>query len=157
MATIPELDKFDYSLLNLLQTDNKISLRELGERINLSTAAVQRRIRRLEELGVIQANIAVLNTDLLGKPVTIIVEVHAESTRSMDLDALKKAFEVPEVQQCYYVTGEADFILVITVANMSDYEALSQRLFHDNKNVKWFRSMIAMERIRVGLNMPLPC
>jgi len=156
MVASIELDKFDYLLLRLLQEDNNISLRELGEKVNLSTAAVQRRIRYLEESGVIQANVSVLNPSLLNQTVTVIVEVHAVSTQAAELTKLKATFASPEIQQCYYVTGEADFILVISVANMLEYEKLSHKLFHNNNQVKWFRSMIVMDRVKVGLQIPLP-
>ncbi|TIO55284.1 MAG: Lrp/AsnC family transcriptional regulator, partial [Mesorhizobium sp.] len=61
----------------------------------------------------------------------------------------------PEVQQCYYVTGEADFILVVTVATMADYEALTRRLFFENNNVRRFRTFVAMDRVKVGLEVPV--
>ncbi|TGR95743.1 Lrp/AsnC family transcriptional regulator, partial [Mesorhizobium sp. M2E.F.Ca.ET.209.01.1.1] len=63
--------------------------------------------------------------------------------------------EVPQVQQCYYVTGEADFILVVTVATMADYETLTRRLFFANNNVKRFRTFVAMDRVKVGLEVPV--
>lgn len=60
-----------------------------------------------------------------------------------------------EVQQCYYVTGEADFILVVSVRAMGDYEALTRRLFFQNNNVKRFRTFVSMDRVKVGLSIPL--
>lgn len=66
----------------------------------------------------------------------------------------KMAFAAsPEIQQCYYVTGEADFMLVVLVPSMADYEALTQRLFFGNNNVKRFRTFVAMGRIKVGLTI----
>lgn len=61
----------------------------------------------------------------------------------------------PEVQQCYYVTGDADFMLVIVVPTMADYEALTRRLFFDGGNVKRFRTLVVMDRVKVGLGVPL--
>ncbi len=73
------------------------------------------------------------------------------------IDAVKREFaSAPEVQQCYYVTGEADFVLVIVVPTMTDYEALTRRLFFGNDNVKRFRTLVAMDRVKVGLSVPLP-
>jgi DNA-binding Lrp family transcriptional regulator len=80
--------------------------------------------------------------------------VHAERTHLEDLDAMKAHLSGPEIQQCYYVTGDADFVLVVTVATMADYEALAGRLFYKNKNVKWFRSIVVMDRVKVGLTLP---
>ena len=150
-----ELDRFDHAILKRLQENNTTPLRILSREINLSTAAVQRRVRRLEELGVIQANVAVIDPTRVGLPITILVEVHAERTHIDDLSAMKAHLSGPEIQQCYYVTGDADFVLVVTVPTMADYEALAVRLFYQNKNVKWFRSIVVMDRVKVGLTLPI--
>ena len=150
------LDRIDRAILDILQRDNKTSQRKIAEQVNLSAPAVQRRIKRLEETGVIQANIAVLDPAKVGQPITLFVQVAMESER-MDLyESAKKSFiSAPEVQQCYYVTGEADFMLVVSVRAMSDYEALTRRLFFQNNNVKHFRTFVAMDRVKVGLSIPL--
>jgi Lrp/AsnC family transcriptional regulator, leucine-responsive regulatory protein len=151
----PELDRFDYAILERLQENTTTPLRAISDQINLSIASVQRRVRRMEEIGVIQANIAVIDPTKIGLPITILVEVHAERTHLEDLIAMKTHLSGPEVQQCYYVTGDADFVLVVTVATMADYEALATRLFYENKNVKWFRSIVVMDRVKVGLTLPI--
>jgi Lrp/AsnC family transcriptional regulator, leucine-responsive regulatory protein len=150
-----ELDDFDRQLLTALQRDNRTPLRLLAEQVHLSTAAVQRRIRRMEDLGVIAANVAVVDPHKVGKVITLIVEVHADHVQSADMEALKRSFSGPEVQQCYYVTGEGDFVLVLNVASMAEYEMLTQRLFHDNPGVRWFRTIVAMDRVKVGLGVSL--
>ena len=156
MPVSPELDAFDRAILAILQKDNATPQRTIGEAVNLSAPAVQRRIKRMEETGVIRANVALVDPAKVGHPITIFVEVEVESERAELIDAAKRGFaEVPEVQQCYYVTGEADFILVVTVATMADYEALTRRLFFENNNVKRFRTFVAMDRVKVGLEVPL--
>ena len=93
----------------------------------------------------------------LGQPITIFVEVEMESERADLIDTAKREFtNAPEVQQCYYVTGEADFILIVVVPTMAAYEALTRRLFFGNNNVKRFRTFVAMDRVKVGLAVPLP-
>ena len=149
------LDKFDRAILDLVQRDNTVPLRLVAEQVNLSTAAVQRRIKRMEQSGAISANTAVVNQDAVGKPITILVEVHAERTHIEDLDVLKVQMSIPEVQQCYYVTGDADFMLVIVVETMKAYETLARTLFYENRNIKWFRSIVVMDRVKVSLDVPL--
>lgn len=150
------LDSFDLAILDILQKDNSIPQRTIGEMVNLSAPAVQRRIRRLEEAGVIRANVAIIDPDMVGRPITVFVEVEVESERAELIDAAKAGFAaLPEVQQCYYVTGEADFILVITIATMAEYEDLTRRLFFENHNVKRFRTFVAMDRVKVGLGVPI--
>ncbi len=151
------LDAFDLAILNILQRDNTTPQRLIGEAVNLSAPAVQRRIRRMEEAEVIKANVAVIDPALVGQAITVIVEVEVISEAANLIDAVKREFaSASEVQQCYYVTGEADFVLVIVVPTMTDYEALTRRLFFGNDNVKRFRTLVAMDRVKVGLSVPLP-
>ncbi|MBV6822121.1 Lrp/AsnC family transcriptional regulator [Pseudomonas sp. PD9R] len=153
-AVSQSLDKFDLAILDLVQRDNTMALRLIAEQVNLSTAAVQRRLKRMEEGGVITGNVAIVDPTAIGRPITIIVEVMAERTSLEALEAMKAHFAVPEVQQCYYVTGEVDFVLVLTVASMQEYQALARRLFAENTNVTWFKTIVALDRVKVGLAVP---
>ncbi len=156
MERMTELDAFDRAILAILQRDNATPQRAIGEAVNLSAPAVQRRIKRLEAAGVITANVAVLDPAALGRPITIFVEVELVSETADLIDAAKTQFiAAPEVQQCYYVTGEADFLLIILVPGMTEYEALTRRLFFANNNVKKFRTFVAMDRVKVSLAVPL--
>lgn len=150
------LDDFDRKILAILQQDNMTPQRTIGEAVNLSAPAVQRRIKRMTETGVIGANVAVVDPEAVGQAITIFVEVEVFSETADQIEDAKRQFAAtPEIQQCYYVTGEADFILVIVVPAMADYEALTRRLFFGNNNVKRFRTFVAMDRVKVGLTIPL--
>jgi len=150
------LDRLDKSILEVLQRDNKIPQRKIAEMVNLSAPAVQRRIKRLEDTGVIQANIAVVDPAKIGPSITLFVQVEMKSERTDLCEGAKRSFtKAPEVQQCYYVTGDADFMLIVTVKTMNDYEALTRRLFFENSNVKHFRTFVAMDRVKVGMSVPL--
>ena len=147
------LDSFDIAIL---QRDNTTPQRVIGEAVNLSAPAVQRRIKRLEQAGVIRANVAVIEPAAVGQAITLFVEVELVSETAQDIDAAKREFTAAEaVQQCYYVTGEADFILVVVVPSMAAYEALTRNLFFENNNVRKFRTFVAMDRVKVGLTVPL--
>lgn len=88
--------------------------------------------------------------------ITIFVEVEVISETAEQIEQAKREFAAaPEIQQCYYVTGEADFMLVIIVSSMADYEVLTRRLFLGNNNVKRFRAFVAMDRTKVGLSVPV--
>jgi DNA-binding Lrp family transcriptional regulator len=150
------LDDFDRAILRALQSDNRRPQRLIARDVGLSAPAVQRRIRRLEAGGVIRANVAVVDPPLVGQAITLVVAVEMEREGRQALDAAKRAFAAAEeVQQCYYVTGEADFVLVVTVPSMAAYEALTRRLFFDNREVRRFRTFVAMDRVKVGLGVPL--
>lgn len=149
-----KLDLFDRKILAILQRDNLTPQRTIGEAIGLSAPPVQRRIKRMTEDGVIRANVAVIDPAAVGQLITIFVEVEVICETADQIEAAKREFiAAPEIQQCYYVTGEADFVLVIVVSSMAQYEALTRRLFFGNNNVKRFRTFVAMDRVKVGLSV----
>lgn len=154
--TPPQLDQFDLAILAILQKDNTTPQRQIGEAVNLSAPAVQRRIRRMEESGVIRANVAVIDPVSVNQALTILVEVEVENEQIALLDAAKAAFTAaPEVQQCYYVTGDVDFMLVVIVPTMADYEAFTRRMFFGNPNIKKFRTFVTMDPVKVSLAVPI--
>jgi len=149
------IDSFDRKILAILQRDNLTPQREISQRINLSPAAVHRRIRRLHNDKVIVADVAQVDPAALGRPLLIIVEVAVESERLTELATLERTFaSAPEVQQCYYVTGECDFVLVLTARDMAEYEAFT-RVFFASDNVKRFRTLVAMKVPKAGLSVPI--
>lgn len=151
-----ELDTYDLQLLDAVQADASVPQSVLGEKVSLSTAAVNRRLKRLRDAGVIQKQGAVLSPAALGYPLTIVALVEAESERIDRLDAMKAAFRAcPQVQQCYYVTGEWDFVLIFLVSEMAQYTALSRHLFFKSNNVKRFKSLVSMDWIKVTLDVPV--
>jgi len=151
-----QLDDFDRKILAIVQRDALTPLREIAQAVNLSAPAVQRRLQRLRDSGVILKSVAVLDAEKLGRPISLIVEVALENERKDLIDGLKRAFSsAPEVQQCYYVTGTVDFILVITVASMTEYEALARRLFADDANIKKYTTFVALGAVKTGLELPV--
>ncbi|AJX13792.1 MULTISPECIES: Lrp/AsnC family transcriptional regulator [Burkholderia] len=150
------LDAFDRKLLMEVQRDAQTPQNELGARVNLSTAAVNRRLRRLAEDGVIERYTAVVAPEKVGYALTIVVNVEMEREQIDQIDAMKRTFErCPQVQQCYYVTGEWDFVLILTVRDMDQYNALTRQLFFSNNNVKRFKTLVSMGRVKVGLDVPV--
>lgn len=151
-----DLDRFDLAILNILQKDNTTPQRVIGETIGLSTPAVQRRIRRLEETGVIRANVALVEPSQVGRSLTILTEVHLRTERSHLGTEFRLRIQAEEaVQQCYFITGEADYLLVITVASMEEYEALTQRLFSTVEEHIHFQTSVVLSRLKVGMNVPV--
>lgn len=140
-----ELDAFDRKILALLQQNNHTPQRQISEAVSLSSSAVNRRIAAMEAAGVITAHTSVVNPTAVGRPLTIIVEVTLETERLDLLDETKQRFTAhPCVQQVYYVTGAADFVLIVNVADMNEYEQLTRALFFSGGNVKKFQTLVAM-------------
>nr|WP_060986934.1 Lrp/AsnC family transcriptional regulator [uncultured Acidovorax sp.] len=156
MSTPAALDRFDLAILDILQADNTTPQRAIAQAVNLSAPAVQRRIQRLKDSGVIRANVAVLDPVKVGKPLTIVLEVHLDNERPDRTAPLRARIAAEDaVQQCYSVTGEADYLLVVNVASMADYEALTRRLFEGDDNIKRFRTSVALASLKTGLRVPL--
>lgn len=144
-----KLDAWDKKILTLLQCDNRLSQREIADRVNLSPSAVNRRIAALEAAGIISANVSVINASLVGRPITIMVQVKIENERLDLLEETKSRFvKCPQVQQVYYVTGDFDFLLVINVRDMAEYETLTRELFFACGNIKTFNTIVSMQNAK---------
>jgi DNA-binding Lrp family transcriptional regulator len=151
-----QIDHFDRRILALIQADSRMPQRDIADKVHLSASAVNRRIAAMEEAGVITGHRAVVEPAAVGRPITIITEVSVESERIDLLDAVKARFSAcPDVQQVYYVTGEADFVLVITVPDMKAYEQLTRQLFFAEGNIRRFRTMVVMDRCKATLTVPV--
>ncbi|WP_320823931.1 Lrp/AsnC family transcriptional regulator [Reinekea sp.] len=150
------VDGFDRKILAILQRSNRITSDHIAEQVGLSPAAVQRRIKRMREQNVIQADIAVVNAKAVGRGVTLIVQVTLERERADLLDTFKKDMKAnPAVQQCYYVTGSADFMLVVTATDMENYEAFTRDVFFGNRNIRSFLTNVVMDSVKVELSVPV--
>jgi Lrp/AsnC family leucine-responsive transcriptional regulator len=156
-ATLPEpLDDLDLRILERYQHDTQIPAREIARAVGLSVAAVQRRLKRLRATGVILREVAEVVPRMVGLPVTCLVAVDLDSERAADLDRFKrKVLAMSEVQQCYYVTGQADFLLVVLVPSMEAYDAFTRRALLDDENVRSFVTMITLDRVKTGVAVPL--
>lgn len=151
-----DLDSADRKLLALLQEDCGIAINALADEAGLSPASVQRRLRRLRENGVIAREIAVIDPAAVGMGMSFVIMVELERERIDQLDAFRrKVAREPHVQQCYYVTGEADFVLVCVTRDMAEFEELTRRLFFGDENVRRFRTSVVMGRTKVGLTLPI--
>lgn len=151
-----ELDRFDRQLLNLVQEDAGQTAERLAEQVALSPSAIQRRLRRLHEQGVIEREVAVVDPKAVGRPTLFIVALQVERERPDLMSQLRRWLAAQEhVQQAFYVTGEADFILVVTAPDAESYDALMGRMMSENPNVKRFTTNVAMSVVKRGLSIPI--
>jgi Lrp/AsnC family leucine-responsive transcriptional regulator len=152
-----ETDHFDRAILRELQQDCRQSSERIAATVSLSPTAVQRRIKRMRENGVIIAEQAIVNPAAIDNQLRILIQVClAQGRLDFVADFKRKALATPEVQQCYYVTGEYDFLLIVTVANMEKYEQLCHRLFFDNTSIQKFHTFVVMEAVKASLNINIP-
>lgn len=151
-----KIDQFDKAILNSIQHDNSLPLQEIGNRVGLSGPSVQRRIAKMKTNGIILSEVVIIDVDSVGNFMTVFVEVELVDERIEFIEAIRDKFKkVPEVQQCYYVTGEMDFILVMVVPSMKVYEEITQQLFFHDSNVKRFKTRLSMDTIKKSLAVDL--
>ncbi len=123
-----KVDETDWKILKALQINGRISYRELGEQIGLSTPAVSERVRKLEDSGIIEGYSARLNLEKLGKTIVAFVNVN---TRPESNDPLQKFVKkTPEVLEAHYITGQASFVLKIAIGSILDLEDFIKKLSH---------------------------
>jgi len=144
-----ELDATDIRLLDLLQTDASHSNQALAERAGTSPATALRRVRRLVDEGVIERRVALLNPAALGTGLTALVEITLDRQGAEHLDAFEaRAVAEAAVQQCWRVSPGPDFVLVLWVADMPAYQALVQRLFTQDANVRNVKAYFSVKRAK---------
>jgi Lrp/AsnC family leucine-responsive transcriptional regulator len=153
---ISSLDDFDRKILAIMQLSNRTTSEYIAEEIGLSAAAVQRRIKKMREQKIIQADISVIDQHAVDRPLTLVVQITLERERADLIDQFKKEMkQIPAVQQCYYVTGSADFMLIITAKDMQDYEAFTRKVFFSNRNIRSFMTNVVMDSVKTGLAVPV--
>jgi Lrp/AsnC family transcriptional regulator, leucine-responsive regulatory protein len=151
-----ELDRVDGRILETMQRNNRLTSEELGDLVGLSPTACQRRVKRLRAEGVIEADVSIVAPKKVGRPVTMLVLVSLERERADIVDRFKNAIRATqEVMIGYYVTGDADFVLIVTAKNMEDYEQFTRRFFYENHDIKGFKTMVVMDRVKAGFAVPI--
>jgi len=152
----PVLDAFDRKILELVQANNLLPHREISEAVCLSVPAVARRLQRLRSTGVITSDASAICPEYVGIPLTLVVHLAVENAALEHIDAMRKRFlECPQIQQCYDVAGEVDFILIMLVRDMLEFEHLSRTLFTQGGNVRRFHTFVAIQRVKTSLRVPI--
>jgi DNA-binding Lrp family transcriptional regulator len=151
-----DLDALDRKILGHHQGDTRLGAERIGAMVGLSTAAVHRRLKRMRDGGVIEAEVAVISPDAVGLPVTCIVAVDIDRESLGDLERFNARMRAcPQVQQCFYVTGQADFMLVVVAPDMAAYEAFTREVLLSDSNVRSFTSHVVLARVKTGLGLPI--
>jgi len=156
LGVFMKIDRIDARILNIIQSNNRIGSEELGKIVGLSATAVQRRLKRLRSEGIIEGDVSIVRPKAVGRPVSMFVLVTLERERADIVDRFKQSIrQTPEVMNGYYVTGDADFLLIVTAESMEDYEAFTRKFFYQNPDIKGFKTMVIMDRVKVGFFVPI--
>ena len=150
------IDAIDRKILHHVQRDNLLTSARLSELVGLSQTSVQRRLARLRATKAIEADIAVVSPEAVGRPLTMLIAVELARERSDINDRFKRAVrERAEVMSAYYVTGETDFMLIVSAKDMQDYEAFTRDFFYNNPDIKGFKTTVVMDRIKASFTLPV--
>lgn len=148
------MDAVDRKILDILQADATVAVATIAEMVGLSTAPCWRRIRRLEEDGVIVRRVALLNRRKTNVPMTVFVSVKAPRHAVEWLQAFRRAIaDIPEIVEAWRLTGEADYLLRIVVPDVETYDAVYQRLI-GKLEFSDISSAIAMEEMKYTTAIP---
>ncbi|HEY2255920.1 MAG TPA: Lrp/AsnC family transcriptional regulator [Variovorax sp.] len=151
------LDDTDLRLLDALQHDLSQSNQALAERLGISPPTCLRRVRRLREGGWITSEVAILSAERLGPLLSAVVEVSLDRQDAGSLDAFEIRVAADEaVQQCYRVSPGPDFVLIVIVRDMPAYQALAQRLFTSDANVRNVKAFFSLKRAKFAPRLPMP-
>jgi len=150
------LDRYDRSILTALQHDGRISNVQLATRVNLSESACLRRVRALEETGLIERYVALLNQKLVGLTSTVFVHIALRREEQSELAAFEEAVrDIPEIMECYLMTGEFDYLLRVLVSDMADFERLHNDALTRLPGVARVNSSVAIRTVTKTTELPL--
>ena len=154
-TTGSDLDSLDLKILARYQRDTSTPAQTIGKAVGLSAAAVQRRLKRMRETGTI-TEVAQIAPDKVGFPTTCLVGVRLEREGRLENARFKQAMiKHARVQQCYSVTGDVDFMLVVLVRDMRDFEQFAEEALYADSNVRSFTTFVCLDRVKASMAVPL--
>ncbi|WP_313803280.1 Lrp/AsnC family transcriptional regulator [Sphingobium sp.] len=149
MNTDIKIDSIDVRILNVLQRDASLSMQQIGEEVGLSANPCWRRIKRLEDLGIIQRRAAIIDTARLGLGMTCFVSIRTNRHSKDWLDSFAKGIlMIPEIVECHRMTGDVDYLLKIVIADIAHYDRVYRRLIATVPELADVSSTFSMERLK---------
>lgn len=151
-----ELDDIDRRIISALQADARLTGLQLAERVGLSPSPCARRVRLLEEAGVIKGYVAVVDQEQVGLPVSVFASVKLERQREEELDRFARAVaQWPEVLDCYLMTGQRDFLMRVAVRDLPAYERFLKEKLTRLEGVASIESSFALGQVKRSNTLPL--
>ncbi|WP_169568876.1 Lrp/AsnC family transcriptional regulator [Sneathiella limimaris] len=149
------MDDIDRKIVAQLQVDNDIPVNELAEKVGCSRTACWRRIKSMEEVGIIKSSVTLLNRDKIGLPVTVFVNVKTASHEPDWLERFARVVErFPEITEFYRMSGDVDYLLKVVVPDIATYDSFYKRLIQSIE-LSDVSSNFAMEEIKFTTALPI--
>lgn len=154
---MPKLDEFDLAILAALQDNARATNVEIADKVNLSPSPCLRRIRLLEEAGIVKGYRADLDRQAVGLELTVFVHFKVIRHNRENADEFQQALvEIPEVVSCYMISGDLDFLAEVVVENLAAYERLLTEKLLVLPQVTDIRSNFAIRNVKTGGKLKLP-
>ena len=151
-----KLDKTDRAILHELQLDGKISNVNLAQKVHLSESACLRRVKILEDEGIIESYAAIVHQAAVGIPGNVFVEISLSRQQQQELDTFEQSvLEIPEVMECYLMSGDFDYLLRVVVKDTADYERIHHEVLTRLPAVDRVRSSFALRTVTKKTEIPL--
>lgn len=150
-------DSYDRRILDILQTEGRLTNAELAERIGLSPTPCLRRVKALEKSGAIKGYRAILDRAGVGLGLTVFVGLKVDGHRDENATAIQEALiAMPEVVSCHLISGETDFLLQVVVPDLASYERFLLGTLLKLPMVKDIRSNVVIRSVKENASLPLP-
>ena len=150
------MDRYDRLILEALQQDGRISNKQLAAEVHLSESACLRRVRALEDTGMIERYVAMVSQKRAGLPGDVLVHIGLHREEQSELAAFEEAVRnIPEVMECYLMTGEFDYLLRVVVADMADFERIHKEELTRLPGVARVNSSVAIRKVLKRTALPL--
>lgn len=150
------IDEFDLKILEIVRRNNRTPAEKIAERVGLSASAVQRRLQRLRAEGIIKADVSIVSTEITGQKISAVISVTLEREHTVVLNDFKNGMlNAPEVTHCYFVTGDADFILIASFKDMKEYEKFTRQFFTENSHIKRYHTNIVINQVKSEFTVSL--
>jgi Lrp/AsnC family transcriptional regulator len=156
MGNILEIDAIDRKILRLIQQDATLAIQEIGRQVGLSGNPCWRRIKRMEEAGLIERRVVLLDPARLGLGLTSFVAIRTSNHSAQWLDAFAKGVgDIPEIIECHRMSGDTDYLLKVVVADIRDYDRVYKALIGCVPGISDVSSAFSMERLKYGTALPV--
>ncbi|WP_345894300.1 Lrp/AsnC family transcriptional regulator [Lichenifustis flavocetrariae] len=149
------MDETDRTILAMLQQNADIPGKAVADAVNLSVSAVERRISKLKQDGIIERIVAVVSPKAVDRTLSVLVELEIQNEHRHTLEQFQRWLSrAPEVQSCWYVTGDMDYVLLVAVRNLEEYNAFIERLMSEQHAlVRKYKSLIALKTVKHSLEL----
>ena len=153
---MPDIDAIDRKILGILQDDCRITVADLAERVGLTASPCHRRIKILQEQGILKRYIALVDQKAVGLPVSVFISIKLERQKEEDLERFAKAIRGwPEVLECYLMTGHRDYLLRVVVSDLQAYERFLKQKLTRVSGISSIESSFALDQIKYSIALPV--